>query len=296
MNASGHAGSTWATISAHADGSGGKVRIEGSTPDAEWSLTVEKGLPGRPAVPATYIPDLGTLPSEHWTVHMIWPTTKVSGSMTNRATGKVNSVHGHGYRENSFGRWLFALDGWDFAIFSDVERDLLGRGGRGVAWQWQTYHKSREGTGNTVDVSFYDGAELRSLHFSGQKEEMGWYHEDWSFSKAARQCVPRNAVVEAANDEYYIIAEIRIGESQVPLLSTATPVTGVYVINEWVPTINGNITRQSDGSLVAAFEGIAGGEFSSLRNELSDRDASWCKQWGKRFSHPFKRDRSHLIV
>jgi len=248
-------------------------------------LTVEQGLVGRAEVPPTYIPDLGTLPSEHWTVHMVWPTTKVSGSMTNRVTGEVNAVDGHGYREDSFGRWLFALDGWDFAIFSDVERE----DGRGVAWQWQTYHRSSSGVANTVDVSFYDGADLKSLHFSAQNEDIGWYHDDWSFSKPSRQCVPRNAVVEAANDEYYIRAEIRIGESQVPLLSKATAVTGVYVINEWMPTINGSIVRQSDGSLVAAFEGIAGGEFSSLRNLLSDRDASWCNNWGKsHYAQPLK--------
>ncbi len=201
MNASGAAGDAWASITAHADEAGGRIRLEGSTADAEWSLTVKQGLTGRPAVPATYIPDLGTLPSEHWTVHMVWPTSKVSGSITNHATGEVNDIDGHGYRENSFGRWLFALDGWDFAIFSDVERE----GERGVAWQWQAYHKSSTGMANTVDVSFYDDEELKSLHFSGQKGEIGWYHNDWSFSKTARQCVPRNAVIEAANDEYPVV-------------------------------------------------------------------------------------------
>lgn len=202
--------------------------------------------------------------------------------MTNKVTGEVLSIDGHGYRENSLGRWLFALDGWDFAIFSDMQR----AGERGVAWQWQSYHKSSSGLANTVDISFYDGDELKALHFSLPEGNVGWYHDSWSFSKTARQCVPRNSVIEAANDEYYIRVDILVGESQTPLLSDATPVTGAYVINEWMPAVNGTIKRQSDGSIVDTFQGVAGGEISFLRSLLSHHSDEYCKWWGKpRFAH-----------
>jgi hypothetical protein len=107
------------------------------------------------------------------------------------------------------------------------------------------------------------------------------YHDEWVFRHDARQCAPSDAIVEAANGEYYIRATILIGDSQVPILSTATPATKIYVINEWMPTLEGTIYRQGSGEVVATFSGIAGGEISFLRSLLPYRTPAHCKWWGK---------------
>lgn len=258
---------------------GDSIHFAGSSEHAAWNLTIEQDWVDRePLTPLTGR-DLGTLPGEFWTVNMLWPRTKIAGTMLCKHTGTTyklgdgtGEVKAHGYRENSFGRWLFALDGWDFAIFSSEESQ--------VQVAWQSYHNGKEL--DAIDISFpeSDGF-IKTVHFSGMAGEVGWFHNEWSFHEEARQCVPRDGFLEAANNEYYMRAELDIGNSQVPMLSKATPVTSIYVIMEWIPTMHGHIYRQRTGELVASFSGIAGGEISFKRAIVEGKPEEKCVQWGK---------------
>jgi len=153
---------------------------------------------------------------------------------------------------------------------------------------WQSYHKGKDL--DFVDVSFpeKDGS-IKTLKFLSKDGEAGWFHNDWYFNKEARQCVPTDGVLEAANTDYYLHAEIDIGKSQVPILSNASPITTLYVIMEWMPMMHGTIYRQKTGEVVASFSGVAGGEISYLRSILKNQSQRKCIQWGKpTFMSPLK--------
>lgn len=270
----------------------GKLRLEGKTPGARFDVTVEQGWTERDGVgrdaagngpfgPArSDRNDIGVLPGEHWTVNMIWPRTDVKGSMTDlRGTNPV-VIDGHGYRENSWGRWTFVTDGWDFAILSD---DTAG-----VQWSWQTYHNSA--SMDFLDVSFIDNNELKVVQFEGKHGELGWSHSDFAWNADAYQCAPQDALVEGANDEYYVKATITIGDQQTPLLSDLTVVTKVYAIMEWFPTIEGEIFR-ADGTPVTTFQGQAGGEISFIKSPWKVSDW-WCDNvFGKQFRQTLEHKR-----
>lgn len=289
MTVEARSGDNWCTLVPFPEE--GRLLLEGETDGVAFSLFVEQGWPERngvgldenghgPFAPARG-EDVGVVPGEHWTVNMIWPRTLVVGSMTDLVGENDYEIDGHGYRENSWGRWTFVTDGWDFAILSDEQS--------GVQWSWQSYHNSA--TMDFLDVSFIENGEIKAVQFEGKEGELGWSHSSWSFNDAARQCAPNNAVVEAANDEYYVRAEITIPD-QIPLLSDATPVTAVYAIMEWFPTIEGTIMRQDTGEVVASFKGVAGGEISFIKSLFGWVPDSVCKYWGQ---SNFKQTLKHEV-
>ncbi len=272
----------WATMEVEGDG----VRLRGQTASAAYDLLVTEdwaadfanvrsnhGTAGDPAFGPATSTEIGltnrlglNFDTEQWTVNMLWPRSRVQGTIVDLATGNSKSIDGHGYRENSFGRWAFVVDGWDFAIASgentmqEGERDHL-------QWTWQTYHLDDKL--DFVEVMFYeDGqADPTYLRLDGNKGELGWEHDRWKYDSAVGRCVPTETDVIAANGEYRVTTKINIGDRQVPILSDATWVTNLYAIMEHFPTVDVTITR--NGQKVAEGNGIqAGGEISFLREDL----------------------------
>ncbi len=246
---------------------GDRILLEGRTNEYEFSLeiapdfltVIEVGKNKDAPFSARTGWDVGYLPGENWTVHMVWPRTLVKGWIRDLATGSMIPVDGHGYRENSWGRWAFALDGWDFGIFSDGEKK--------VQWAWQSYHKSK--TQDVLDVAFMDQGELKTFRFFGETNQVGWYHDTWRYDERAGGCIPNRTKLIAKNDGYTVEAELEIGTRQIPLLSNVTFLTKIYYISEQFPLITGRITRNDDKSLVTTFSGIMGGEFSKTKNSLN---------------------------
>lgn len=259
---------------------GGIFRLKGTTEDASWDLLVtpdsfEKSgdTSSDPFGPIT-ASDVGFLPGERWTVHMQWPRTKVEGTMKNLKTGETYDISGHGYRENSWGRWNFALDGWAFSIVSDAQSR--------VQWAWQSYHTSK--VMDWLDVSFEDEGQAQNLRFFAKDDTLRWKLKDWYFHPEARQCVPNSVEVVAQDKNYRIKASYDLTNKQLPMLSKATPLTSIFVIMIHMPYIKGTIERVDSGELIKTFEGQGGGEFSTTRsiwNNISEKD---CEKWGDRFN------------
>jgi hypothetical protein len=243
-----------------------EMRLEGLTPNYAWDLRVTQAWPERDGLPLRRKKwevgnDLNPLRVglEHWTVNMIWPTTLVRGTITDRVTGITYPIDGHGYRENSFGRWAFCFGGWDFYFMSDMDRKIqIG---------FQTYHFD---TGNLdfMDADFIDpatGAPV-AIRFSANDGELGWAHDRWRWDGAARQCVPEDARIIARKDGYAVEVRVDIGDNYIPILSSATPLTASFVINCLFPRFSGSITR-ANGEVLYTFEGIqGGGEFALPRS------------------------------
>jgi hypothetical protein len=251
-----------------------------------------------PFAPMT-APDVGFNPRANWTVNMFWPRTKVVGTITDKRSNESFAIDAHGYRENSFGRWFFALGGWDFAIMSDAKS--------GVQWNWQSYYtvktliptapqvdQSRQGS--TLDVSFIEPEtkRLRAVQFSG--EELGWEHPSWSFRPTTRQCMPSDLVVTAANDELEVVMKVHIGNDQAAMLSDATLLVKAYVIEEWFPYFNGTIRRTNDSEPFVSFQGVGGGEISMLRNLLPDLPTWACEPYGKWFQRGLGTANSTFLI
>jgi hypothetical protein len=212
------------------------LHLQGRTATVEWDLSVVQDWSDRndlstqahaPFAPLSAT-DFGLFPGEHWTVDMIWPRTQVTGQIVYRPNGQVLEISGHGYRENSWGRWSLILDGWDFAVVSDATS--------GVQWAFQTYHCSKHL--DYLDVSFVDRGQLQAERFRVTHQELGWLHKNWTFDRQAQQCIPRDTRVIAANSRYRVEANIAIDNRQVPILSNATPVTNLFFIMEHFPRMN----------------------------------------------------------
>ncbi|MFP4476019.1 MAG: hypothetical protein ACLFOY_10725 [Desulfatibacillaceae bacterium] len=244
-----------------ANGQPDRIILEGDCGPYSWNLTVSAMWPEYAALkPDTWEignDTEGILCDEHWTVNMIWPTTKVTGQVVKDATGEVVEIDGHGYRENSFGRWAFVAGGWDFAFMSDPDTR--------VQWAFQTYHFNT-GDLDFVDVDFMDNGNPVTQQFAVDAGELGWYHDDWTYDTTARQYVPKNLRVVGKNDQYTVEATVTINDDYAPMLSDVTPVVSTYCIFAQMPWVTGTITRSSTGEVVATFDGQGGGEFSLLRN------------------------------
>ncbi len=263
---------------------GGAFRLQGQTPDVAWDLLVTPDWAdsGADQLNSPFGPlsgrDVGFLPGENWTVHMQWPRTQVEGTMTNLKTGERLPISGHGYRENSWGRWNFALDGWVFSVVSDKASK--------VQWAWQTYHKSKDM--DWLDVSFDDQGRRQSLRLFAKENQLRWKLKDWTFDDEAHQCIPHAAEVVAQNDDYIIRAAYDLsGNNQRPMLSNATALTRIFVIMIHMPTIHGTIENRNTGEIVARFEGQGGGEFSTTRSIWNDISPANCENWGKRFEKEY---------
>ncbi len=264
---------------------GGAFRLEGQTEDVAWDLLVTPDWmdAGADQLGAPFGPvsgkDVGFLPGESWNVHMQWPRTHVEGTMTNRKTGETLPISGHGYRENSWGRWNFALDGWVFSVLSDEQSK--------VQWAWQTYHKSKDM--DWLDVRFQDQGVNKSLRFFAKDNQLRWKLKDWFYHRGAHQCVPNAVEVLAQNDDYRIRASYELTDAQLPMLSNATALTRIFVIMIHTPIIKGSIENRKTGEIVATFAGQGGGEFSTTRSLWSDIKPEQCEHWGQRFRKEYSQ-------
>ncbi len=251
------------------------LQLSGRTDNFEWDLEVSQDWAHRGGFEPVTGKDVGLIPGEHWTVEMLWPRTRVIGSITNRTTGKVTPIDGHGYRENSWGRWAFAEGGWDFGVASDDTSK--------VQWAWQSYHH-RSTKLDFLDLSFVDKGELKKERFISGPESLGWTHPTWTFDRNTRQCVPLTSRVVAANDRYVVEADLDIGKNQVPMLSNVTTLTKIFFIQIQFPFVRGTIKNRATGKVVASFAAQGGGEFANLRSVLPNASDSACGIWGKKFS------------
>ena len=106
------------------------LQLEGLTHDIEYRLDIQAdwqmpSLQESEAFTPVTGRDMGLLPNEQWTVDVVWPHTRVSGYIRDLRKNKTFEITGHGYRENSYGRWLFWSGGWDFAAMSDEKSGVL---------------------------------------------------------------------------------------------------------------------------------------------------------------------------
>jgi hypothetical protein len=259
---------------------GGEFRARGRTADVSWDLSITPDWTERASdkVGEPFGPlhgtDVGRLPGERWSVHMQWPRTLVHGEMRDLKTGKVYAVEGHGYRENAWGRFNFAFDGWAFGIVSDPASR--------VQWAWQSYHKSKDM--DWLDLSFEDNGQLVKRRFFAKDKALRWTLKNWSFDPGARQCVPNAVEVVAQDGDYRVKASYDLSQNQLPMLSNATPLTKIFVIMVHTPIIKGTIERAATGELVTAFSGQGGGEFSTTRSIWRHVDTQDCEHWGWRFN------------
>ena len=263
---------------------GGVFELKGKTKDAAWDLRITPEWTER-ATDSAGVPfgpitgyDMGLLPGEKWTVHMQWPRTHVEGTITNLKTGQTVDVSGHGYRENSWGRWNFAVDGWAFSVVSDAEHK--------VQWAWQSYHKSK--SVDWLDVSFEDQGQLVKRRLFAGAGELRWRMSDWKFSSEARQCVPNRVEVTGEDKDYRIKASYDLSTNQIPMLSSATPLTKIFVIMIHTPYIRGTIENAKTGELITSFEGQGGGEFSTMRSVRGAINEQGCARWGERFNREYE--------
>lgn len=264
--------------------------LRGQSDDYQWDLVVEPDfleyLPLRNAPDAAFSAvrgdDVGLLAGENWTIDAVWPRTRVTGTFTERATGRVIPINAKGYRENSFGNYLLSVDGWDFAVFSDTDAR--------VQMMLQTYHRSD--TIDYFDISFPDGGVPKNVRFRTTRDELGWYHPNWTFDSRAKQCVPETTWFVADNGEYRVevVVDADAGATvpYAPFLDDSTLGTSIFFIMEQFPQLNGVIRRSGTGEIVTTFSGRGGGEFAwrkSLFNSRSDF-ACWLN-WSGKFSSPF---------
>jgi hypothetical protein len=268
------------------------IRLEGRTDDYAWDLTVSPEWGDRDS--AEYRPvvgkDIGLLPQESWTVDVVWPRTKVQGTVTALKSNEVFQIDGHGYRENSWGRYALVVDGWDFYVFSEDRNALMEQGidpNQGVSLTMQTYHKST--LLDYADISFYDQGELRRLRFKRSDGQMGWIHNEWAFNRDVHQCVPTDMELVLDNDDYRV--EVKLDyplQNHGALLSTATPLVAIFMIDEVFPHYQGTIINKKTGAEVRSFSGIGGGEFSFKKAGPFDfpSNATCARRLQKRFSAP----------
>jgi hypothetical protein len=251
-------------------------QLKGRTTDWEWDFLVTQDQVNRDvlrqssgAFGTDYGTDVGLLPEEEWNVDVTWPRTNVVGSVKYLKTGQIIPVNGKGYREDSWGKYLLSVDGWDFLVFGESSAN-------GVTGTWQTYHKSDKM--DYLDISFYDNGVLKMQRFDAYKNEMGWRHPNWKWDKDANSCVPTNTRIVARNSLYTVELDSAIGSRQTPILSNQTVGVSIFFIQEQFPTVTGKIKR-ANGSVVTTFTARAGGEFSRTRDPAPWHSDFFCNVW-----------------
>lgn len=261
-----------------------QLHLRGANKSAQWDLKISQDWPALSSSDELFVPGrddgLGTLESleieEEWNVDMLWPRTRVTGSITNIESGEKYNIHGHGYRENAWGRWAFNQGGWDFAVVSDENSNVM--------CAWQTYHYKSDKL-DYLDLAFVEDGEIVLEHFNATANQFGWEHPQWKFDPVARQCVPLSTKIKARNQRYEVEATATIGDHQVPLLSDLTPATDMFVIMGQFPTLKGKITNLETNREIE-FEGQGGGEFSAARRaqELAPPSDKECEDFGSQFA------------
>lgn len=236
------------------------LKLKGCTHDIEYQLTIQEDWQNRFSHSSeAFTPvtgrGIGLLPGERWTVDVIWPRTQVSGYIRDLKQKATFEIVGHGYRENSFGQWLFWSGGWDFAAMSDEST--------GVQWVWQTYHHSQDLS--YLDISFPVDGVQQAFRFWAREGQLQWQHHRWHLDPRAQQTFPMNATIYARNQDYIVETQLSIGDNAVALLHDQSWYTRIYVIFAFFPYCKGSIYRIADGARVLEFSGRGGGEYSTLR-------------------------------
>lgn len=280
MHATGPNGTYSAYQALPTGGPGGvpAMQLRGRTTDFEWDFLVTQDQAERDylrpvtgAFTTAYGNDVGPISGdEQWNVDMGWPRTNVVGTVKVLKTGQVVQVNGKGYREDSWGRYMLSLDGWDFAVWGEDDP-------QGVTASFQTYHKSKDM--DNLDVSFYDNGQLQAVRFEAKKGELGWKHPDWKWDGEARSCVPTNTLIRAKKGNYTLEAFVDIGNRQRPMLSNQTVGTSIFFIQEHFTWVTGTIKR-ADGTVVDSFVARGGGEFARTRDIALWHSDFWCDWWG----------------
>jgi hypothetical protein len=252
-------------------------KLRGKTTDWEWDFLITQDMADRDyqrplsnAFTTQYGKDVGLLKGEEWNVDMSWPRTNVVGWVKDLKTGQVILVNGKGYREDSWGKYLLSVDGWDFLVFGETDS-------KGVMGSFQTYHHSP--TMDYFDLSFYDNGQLISKHFDANKNELAWKHADWRWDGEANSCVPESTTIKASKDGYTVELFSDIGDHQRPILANQTVGVSIFFIQEHFPTVKGTIKR-ADGTVVKTFTARAGGEFSRTKDVALWHSDFYCGVWG----------------
>ena len=276
---------------------GDGLRLSGATDNFRWNLLMTQDWTDRcPAYLAAF-PSVtgfdagGVVPfplnkliqNEFWTVDMNWMRMHVTGTIQDRNTGELFDIDGHGYREATWGSWAFNYSGWDFIIASDEASQ--------IQWSLQTYHHSD--VLDYLDVSFYDGPDLKTERFENVAGELGFYHTDWKYDTVARQCIPEDLIVIAKNDDYIVESVTSIDDTtednQIPMLSDLTPFTDAFSIVIRVATVDVTVRRASTGEIVGQFQDkVGGGEFGIARRPEGSAPLSEdaCHAWGGFYTAP----------
>ena len=264
------------------------MRLSGQTEAFEWDLKVypEWGDRDQGAYRPVHGTDVGRLPGEVFSVDVIWPRTRVQGTVLVKATGQLLQIDAHGYRENSWGRFALIFDGWDFFVFSEDRDEMAAQGvdpAQGVSLVFQTYHKSK--LLDFCDASFYDRGELKTMRFRALDGEMGWRHLAWTFDRESWQCLPTELDIGLANDAYRIDVQVTFPmQDQRPLLSNLTLPVAAYFIQEIFPSYEGKIRDKRTGEIIRTFSGRGGAEFSHAKSTRLWPAAGWeCQSWGDKY-------------
>lgn len=263
--------------------------LQGRSDLYEWDLVVREDFKEfRPLIDAggdaAFSPvlgdDVGILPEENWTIDAVWPRTKVTGTFTDLNTGEIIPIDAKGYRENSYGRYLLSIDGWDFAVFSDTQNR--------VQTMLQTYHRSEKI--DYFDISFYDEGVPKNVRFRPSRDELGWYHPKWTWDGRAKQCVPEVTWFVADNGEYRVEASVVMTAQEsvpyAPFLDDSTIGTAIFFIMEQFPTFEGVVLRSDTNEIVTEFSGKGGGEFAWRKSPIFNwrSDFGCWLNWSGKFS------------
>ena len=266
------------------------MHLEGRTPSYIWDLIAWQDWTSRPTVSprAVSANDMGRLPNELWTVDILWPRSRIKGTITYLPTSKIYNIDAHGYRENSWGRYDVVTDGWDFYVFSEAAEDLAAKGqNEGVSLVVQTYHKSKQS--DYTDVGFLDNGVPTTQRFWSKNGEMTIQHNNWFWSEDANQCVPIETQIALENATYRVNITAKMPPThQTTLLSHITLPVGLYFIQDLFPEFTGEIIRKADGHTITTFQGGGAGEFSYAKAPTPiSLSPTTCSIWGRAFDKLF---------
>jgi hypothetical protein len=262
-----------------------QARLKGDNHQVSWDLTVEPSWnwitdPQTPfsekSDPTAFTSlkgeDVGMLPGENWEVDMLWPRTKIKGTLTQKSTQTTFPIQGHGYRENSWGQWALITDGWDFGVMSDDSA--------GVMVAWQSYHNSK--TLDYLDLAIADETTPQKYRFFASNHSLAWRHPQWEYVPKAKQCAPLSTLIKAENETVKLEVSLEIKDRFLPMLSNTTFVTQMFVIFVQFPLFSGTVKNKATGE-VKSFQGQGGGEFG-VRKSLYKQDSSDCQSFLTQFA------------
>jgi hypothetical protein len=150
-------------------------------------------------------------------------------------------------------------------------------------FSWHAYQSTSQTASlalDYLDVAFEDGGRLVQRQFQTARQELGWTHADWTVDPVATQCLPQSILVRAADKDYRVEATVLIQSARVAIPDDANATIQAFVEFLIFPTVSGQVTRVSDKSVVASFQGSGGGTFAFPRIANAAPTADDCATWG----------------